>query len=49
MIMISLTISGFIVICTLVQSIMRQKLANRISFSVPEPVPVYEIREYNVE
>ena len=47
MLMISLTISGFIVICTLGQSIQRQKLANRISFSVPEPVPVCEIREYN--
>lgn len=47
MLMTALTISGFIVICTLGQSLQRQKLASRISVSVPEPAPVCEVREYN--
>ena len=47
MLMTALTISGFIVICTLGQSIHRQKVANRISVSVPEQTAVCEVREYN--
>ncbi|MDO4863001.1 MAG: hypothetical protein Q4A05_02425 [Ruminococcus sp.] len=47
MLMTALTISGFIVICTLGQSIHRQKVASRISVSAPEPAPVCEVREYN--
>ncbi|MCQ2491129.1 MAG: hypothetical protein MJ079_06020 [Ruminococcus sp.] len=45
--MTALTISGFIVICTLGQSIYRQKLENRISASVTPPSSVCEVREYN--
>ncbi|SEL62079.1 hypothetical protein SAMN02910353_03025 [Ruminococcus sp. YRD2003] len=47
MLMTALTISGFIVICTLGQSIHRQKLASRISVTAPEPTVVCEVREYN--
>ncbi len=47
MLMTALTISGFIVICTLGQSIHRQKLASRISVSAPEHPPLCEVREYN--
>ena len=47
MLMTALTISGFIVICTLGQSIHRQKLASRISAAVPEPTVICEVREYN--
>lgn len=47
MLMTALTISGFIVICTLGQSLHRQKLASRISVSAPESPPVCEVREYN--
>lgn len=46
--MTALTLSGFIVICTLGQSIHRQKVASRISAEVPElPAAVCEVREYN--
>lgn len=47
MLMTALTISGFIVICTLGQSIQRRKLASRISVTSPEPTVVCEVREYN--
>ena len=47
MLMTALTISGFIVICTLGQSIHRQKLASRISAAVPDTTIVCEVREYN--
>ena len=47
MLMTALTISGFIVICTLGQSIHRQKLASRISAAVPDATVVCEVREYN--
>lgn len=46
--MTAVTVSGFIVICTLGQSIHRQKIANKISVSVPELSPAECIvREYN--
>lgn len=46
--MIALTISGYIVICTLGQSIHRQKVSNRISASAPELEPAMcVVREYN--
>ena len=45
--MTALTVSGFIVICTLGQSIHRQKVANRISDIAPEStLYVCEVREY---
>ncbi len=48
LLMTALTVSGFIVICTLGQSIHRQKLAKHISDLVPEePAYVCEVREYN--
>lgn len=48
MIMTAITISGFIVICTLGQSIHRQKVESKISDSVPElPAAVCMVREYN--
>ena len=47
-IMTALTVSGFIVICTLGQSVHRQKLANRISYSMADIAePVCTVREYN--
>ena len=46
--MTALTVSGFIVICTLGQSLHRQKVASRISFSTPEIMPAeIVVREYN--
>ena len=46
--MTALTVSGFIVICTLGQSLHRQKVASRISFSAPELLPAEIIvKEYN--
>ena len=48
MLMTALTVSGFIVICTLGQSIHRQKVANRISAIVPDSTSyVCEVKEYN--
>lgn len=48
MIMSAITISGFIVICTLGQSLHRQKIAAKISAVPPEaPAVVSVVREYN--
>lgn len=42
------TVSGFIVICTLGQSVHRQKVAARISVSLPEEgQPKRTVREYD--
>lgn len=42
------TVSGFIVICTLGQSVHRQKVAAKISVSLPEEgQPQRTVREYN--
>ncbi len=47
-IMTALTISGFIIICTLGQSMHRERLAAKTSdFPVAPPAVVTTIREYN--
>ncbi len=44
----ALTISGFIVICTLGQSIHHEKVESKIAAAVTEPAPpLYTVREYN--
>ncbi len=47
-IMIAITVSGFIIICTLGQSLHREKMAARLSdISAAEAVDISIIREYN--
>ncbi len=47
LLMTAITVSGFIVICTLGQSIQRQKTALRAADSVPElPAAECTVREY---
>lgn len=44
----ALTVSGFIVICTLGQSVHRQRVAAKLSGAVPELIqPECVVREYN--
>ncbi len=46
--MLGITVSGFIIICTLGQSVHRQKVAARTSVSTPKlEQPVCIVREYN--
>lgn len=48
LLMTAITISGFIVICTLGQSIQRQKTAMKAADSVPDlPIAECTVREYN--
>lgn len=48
MIMTAITVSGFIIICTLGQSMHRQRMAAKLSdISAAEPVTISIIAEYN--